>query len=218
MIRGTAAVCSWSGGKDSCLALHRAIAAGAAPAGLITMLTEGGRRTRSHGLRVEVVEAQAAALGLPLLTRSASWAGYEDAFGSALRSARALGAEAAIFGDIDLDEHRDWCVRVCRDAGLEAVHPLWQGTHLELLDELLGLGYEAVVVAAQDEVAPRSLLGRRLDGALVAELVALGIDPAGEGGELHTVVVDGPLFGERIELELGDAVLRDGVWFLDLAI
>lgn len=211
------AVCSWSGGKDSCLALHRATSAGAEPIALVTMLTEGGRRTRSHGLPVEVVEAQATALGIPLVTGSATWNGYEDAFVAALRAVRADGAELAVFGDIDLDDHRAWCARVCGVAGLDAVHPLWQAAHLDLLAELLELGYEAIVVAARDGVVPASFLGRRLDDRLVGDLTALGIDPAGEGGEFHTVVVDGPLFDRPVELRPGESVLRDGVWFLDVA-
>jgi uncharacterized protein (TIGR00290 family) len=210
------AAVSWSGGKDSCLALHRAAAAGVEVRMLVTMLTEGGRRTRSHGLRAEVVEAQADALGLPLVTRATSWAGYEAAFTDALREVAAAGATAAVFGDIDLDDHRSWCVRVCRNARLSALHPLWQEPRRALLDEALLLGVEGVVVAVRDGVVPQELLGRSLDSRLVGELEALGIDPCGEGGEYHTAVLSAPRFARRVAVRAGESELRDGVWFLDL--
>lgn len=210
------AVCSWSGGKDSCLALHRAVAAGFEARALLTMLTEGGRRTRSHGLPADLVEAQAEALGLPLVTRATSWSGYEEAFTGALRDLRTRGAMAVVFGDIDLDDHRAWCVRTCANAELEAVHPLWKEDRRALLEEILELGIETVLVAARDGLVPRKLLGRTLDRNLVAELEELGIDPCGEGGEYHTVVVAAPHFSCRIPLAKGRTELRDGVWFLDV--
>lgn len=210
-------VCSWSGGKDSCLALLRSVDAGLEPVGLVTMLTEEGERSRSHGLPVCALEAQAAALGLPLVTRAASWAGYEEAFVSALRTSRELGAAAVVYGDIDLVEHRAWGERVSARAGLEPLLPLWQEPRSGLLDELLDRGVAAVLVAVRDGLVPPKLLGRALDGALVEELAALGIDACGEGGEYHSAVVDAPPFSRRLELRSGERVLRDGVWFLDVA-
>ena len=210
--------CSWSGGKDSCLAFLRAVDAGLEPVGLLTMLTESGVRSRSHGLPVAVIEAQAAALGLPLVTRATSWAGYEQAFVSALRSGRELGAGAVVYGDIDLVDHRAWDERVSASVGLDAVLPLWQEPRLDLLDELRARGVEALLVAARDGLVSPELLGRTLDRALVEELAELGIDPCGEEGEYHTVVVDAPPFSHRLELRAGERVLRDGVWFLDLEL
>jgi uncharacterized protein (TIGR00290 family) len=211
-------VCSWSGGKDSCLAFLRTLDAGLEPVALVTMLTEEGVRTRSHGLPVDVVEAQAAALDLPLVAKSTSWAGYEEAFVSALRAGRELGAARVVYGDIDLVDHRRWDERVSAGVGLDAVLPLWQQPRSELLVELLDRGVEARLVAARDGLVPQELLGRTLDGALLTELAALGIDPCGEEGEYHTVVVDAPPFSRRLELRQGERVLRDGVWFLDLVV
>src|SRR5206468_9478513 len=110
--------CSWSGGKDSCLALHRALAAGGQLACLATMFTEDGQRSRSHGLAREVLEAQAAAIGVPLLSAAATWDEYETAFVELLRGAKAHGAATAVFGDIDISRHREWEENVCRQAGL----------------------------------------------------------------------------------------------------
>jgi uncharacterized protein (TIGR00290 family) len=214
---GSGFVCSWSGGKDSCLAFLRALDAGLEPVALVTMLTEDGSRSRSHGLSLEVLEAQAAALDLPLLTRATSWAGYEEAFVSALCAGGELGAAAVVYGDIDLVHHRLWDERVSAGIGLDAVLPLWQEPRSVLLDELRARGVEARLVAARDGLVPRALLGRTLDRALVAQLAALGIDPCGEEGEYHSVVVDAPTFSSRLELRPGERVLRDGVWFLDVA-
>jgi uncharacterized protein (TIGR00290 family) len=208
--------CSWSGGKDSCLAFLRVLDAGREPVALLTMLTEDGGRSRSHGLPVAVLEAQAAALGLPLVTGAASWAGYEEAFGTALCSVRELGAGTVVYGDIDLADHRAWDERVSAAAGLDAVLPLWHEPRAALLDELGGRGVEALLVAARDGLVPAELLGRVLDRSLVAALAELGIDPCGEEGEYHSVVVDAPPFSHRLELRPGGRVLRDGVWFLDV--
>jgi uncharacterized protein (TIGR00290 family) len=215
---GSGFVCSWSGGKDSCLGFLRALDAGLEPVALVTMLTEHGSRSRSHGLSLEVLEAQAAALDLPLVTRATSWARYEEAFVSALRAGRELGAATVVYGDIDLVDHRLWDERVSAGVGLDAVLPLWQEPRSDLLDELRDRGVEARLVAARDGLVPQALLGRTLDRALVAQLAALGIDPCGEEGEYHSVVVDAPTFSRRLELRPGERVLRDGVWFLDVVV
>lgn len=131
-LRGRQFFCSWSGGKDSCLSLYRAVKADGVPAALITMMTEGGERSRSHGLRLDVIRAQAEALSVSLVTRSASWGTYEDVFREAVREFAVQRITIGAFGDIDLDEHREWCVRVCAEAGAEAVHPLWKMDNLML--------------------------------------------------------------------------------------
>lgn len=210
--------CSWSGGKDSCLALYRALQSGGRLACLVTMLTEGGERSRSHGLSLEVLEAQAAALGVPLLTAATSWNDYETAMIGLLKRAAARGVTQAVFGDIDIDRHREWEENVCRQAGLEAQLPLWQTDRMALLEEWWSLGFEATVVVARDGVVDRRYLGRVLDREVAAELMALGVDACGENGEFHTVVTGGPIFRQPLVLELGEQSLRSGCWFQDLAV
>ena len=192
-------VVSWSGGKDSCLALDRAKNQGLEPACMITMLDETGSRSRSHGLPRRVLQAQSTSLGLPLIERAVSWQGYEAAFVSALSEARQIhGLKAAVFGDIDLEEHRAWEEKVCAQAGLVPRLPLWQQDRRQLLRELLNRGYQGMVVCLDTRRLHAGLLGRRLDEALFDELEQVGADAYGENGEYHSVVTDGPVFSHPI--------------------
>lgn len=210
-------LCSWSGGKDSALALHRARQRLGDQGGLLTMFTEGGERSRSHGLPQAILRAQARALTLPLLTAATSWNDYTAVFLAELRRFREQGGEAVVFGDIDLQDHRDWCLRVCAEADLACVHPLWGEARETLVREVIGLGIDARIVAVREGVLPPDLLGRRLDDSLLVELTEAGVDLAGEQGEYHTVVVDGPGFGQPLPITTGESSLRDGYWFLDVA-
>ena len=114
------AFCSWSGGKDSMLALHRALDAGFAVEALLAMFDEGGERSRSHAIPPGLMRAQAAALGLPLVMRRAGWSDYEAVFVDQLRQFAAAGLTHGVFGDIDLQPHRDWEERVCASVGQRA--------------------------------------------------------------------------------------------------
>lgn len=210
------AFCSWSGGKDCALALHEAIVAGARPSLLLTMMTEAGARSRSHGLRRALLEAQAEAIGLPIRFGSASWSGYEAAFLALVRDAVAAGAATGIFGDIDTEEHREWVRAVCARAGATPCLPLWRCERSVVMERLLDAGFRAVIVAVRDGVLPPELLGATIDQATLGELARHGVDVAGENGEYHSVVVDGPIFNRPVDLVLGPRSLRDGVWFADL--
>jgi uncharacterized protein (TIGR00290 family) len=210
--------CSWSGGKDSCLALYESLAAGGQLACLVTMFTEDGHRSRSHGLAREVLEAQAAAIGAPLLAAAATWDDYETAFVGLLRQAAGRGATTAVFGDIDIPRHREWEESVCRQAGLSAALPLWQRDRMALLETWWSAGFEARIVVAREGLVDRSYLGRVLDRSTAMELATTGVDPCGENGEFHTVVTAGPLFREPLKIELRGQVLRSGCWFQDLAV
>jgi uncharacterized protein (TIGR00290 family) len=210
--------CSWSGGKDSALALYEAVAHGARPRLLISMMTEGGQRSRSHGLSREVLRAQADHVGLPIRFWPASWDGYEATFRAAVAEAVSNGAGLGVFGDLDMDEHRSWVERQCVSAGAASWLPLWKRDHRRAVCDLLDAGFRARIVAVRAGVAPGALLGRSLDDDVLDELDRSGADPAGENGEYHTVVTAGPLFGRPLRLAVGEASLRDGMWFLDAAV
>ncbi|UTH73903.1 diphthine--ammonia ligase [Chromobacterium sp. IIBBL 290-4] len=202
-VSGLRALASWSGGKDSCLALWRAVQAGVQPAILLTMVDESGERSRSHGVRPEVLALQAAALGVPQRLARASWDAYREVFVAQLRQAAGEGVEAAVFGDIDLDSHREWEEQVCAEAGLRAVLPLWQERRERLAREFVDAGFAARIVMVNTALVDEKWLGRVFDHQLIEDMLAEGVDPCGEAGEFHTLVVDGPLFKQPLALRDG---------------
>ncbi|MCL6613087.1 MAG: diphthine--ammonia ligase [Firmicutes bacterium] len=206
--------CSWSGGKDSCLALYHAIKSGGRPHSLLTILAEDGLISRSHGLPKRLLEAQAKSLGLRPVFRAASWEHYDEEFVSALHEFKASGIEAGVFGDIDLDAHREWARRVCGRAGIAAFHPLWKRDRRELLEEFIGLGFKARIIAVNEEKLDKSFLGRTIQTRTIEEMEEAGIDPAGECGEYHTVVTGGPLFSAPVELKIVGEECHGGYRFL----
>lgn len=215
---GVEVFCSWSGGKDSALSLHEAVTAGALPRLLVTMMTEAGDRSRSHGLSRKVMQAQADAVGVPMRFGCASWATYEPEFRSLVAGAVAEGIGVGVFGDIDLDDHREWAQTVCDRAGASAWHPLWRWERAAVVERVLEAGFEPVIVAVKDGVLPESLLGRVIDDGVIAVFEQSGVDLAGEQGEYHTVVVDGPIFHHPVDVVAGERSLRDGVWYVDLQL
>ncbi len=216
-LKGRLFFCSWSGGKDSCFALYHALAAGGVPAYLLTVLAPGGERSQSHGVPLSLLERQAAALGVPLLTCEAGWEEYEEVFVAQLRALRGLGVEAGVFGDIDLPEHRAWQEKVCATAGLVPFLPLWQKPRRELACQFVTLGFTAVIVAVRRGVVPLDFLGRPFDGATIAALEELGVDVAGEAGEFHTFVTGGPIFRHPVSYEVRGVIAGDVCSFLDIS-
>ncbi len=210
--------CSWSGGKDSYLALARAALAGGRPEALLCMLHEDGLASRGHGLPLPLLEAQAASVGLPLVTAATTWDDYERTYVAALRKLRSRGVEAGVFGDIDLEPHRDWVAGVCGVAGLACHLPLWKEGRRRLLDELLAGGVRATVVAVDAARLDASYLGRVITSELIADFEAAGVDPSGEEGEYHTMVTDAPAFSVPVPLVWDGVVERDGHWIVDYAI
>jgi uncharacterized protein (TIGR00290 family) len=182
------------------------------------MFDEEGTRSRSHGLRPQILEAQADRLGLPLCKGHGSWATYEDGYMRALLDARALGVSHVIFGDIMYDSNREFPERVCAASGLVAVEPLWGEPTAGLYREFVATGADARIVTVRDTVLDASWLGRRLTLDLLPQLVAAGADVCGEHGEYHTVVVDAPGFSSPIDLVPLDHVARHGCWSLDYCI
>jgi len=193
-------LCSWSGGKESCLACYQAMQEGHEAASLLTMATTTGDYTRSHRLSRELVRAQSQAVGIPLYRRRASWNTYEREFTRALAFLKRKGIAGGVFGDLALDEHREWVERVCTEAGIVPLLPLWGMERTDLLRTFMAAGFEAIVVAVRNDIMDDHWLGRRIDGAFAEQMEERGIDVCGENGEYHTLVVDGPIFGKRIEI------------------
>jgi diphthine-ammonia ligase len=210
--------CSWSGGKDSCFALMQASTQGLVPKVLLNVLNEHGKISRSHGIPAAILQAQAERIGLPILLLPSSWEEYEARFTAALQSlARTYSLQYAVFGDIDLQAHRDWEEKVCAAAGLEAILPLWQQDRRKLVDEMLAAGIETIIVSCNETMGER-FLGQTLSPSLVDELEALGIDPCGENGEYHTLVLNCPLFSQPLQVSVIDRKLHEHYWFAELIL
>jgi uncharacterized protein (TIGR00290 family) len=211
-----AAAVSWSGGKDSCSALHRTARAFDVVAAL-TMFDETGTRSRSHGLTPGIVQAQTACLGLRSVIARCSWETYDAAFAAALARLAEDGVSHVIFGDIMFDENRAWAERMCAGAGLVAVEPIWGEPTDAMLREFIASGGEALIVTARTPMLDESWLGRTLSLDMLDELAALGVDPCGERGEYHTLVTNSPLFKTPLRVRRRGHVLRSGCWALDLS-
>lgn len=211
------AAVSWSGGKDSCAALARARLAFDVEA-MVTMCDDEAGRSRSHGLRPEVLDAQAARLGLARFTGACGWSDYNAAFSGALERVAERGITHVIFGDILFEEHRLWAERICAGAGLTAVEPLWGESTDVLFEEWVSSGGEAVIVTARAEFLDQSWLGRILQRDLSGEFRRLGVDACGERGEYHTLVTNSPLFASPLRWRSEGHVLRSGCWALDVAV
>lgn len=209
--------CSWSGGKDSCLSLFRMIQNGHNCIGLFTMLDETGNRSRSHGLHTDLIIAQSKMMNLPLLTGSSFWSNYEDVFKENLNHLKKSGIMNGVFGDIDLEPHREWVERVCNETGFKAHLPLWLENRRSLVTEFIDAGFKAVIVAVNTLKMSPEFLGRQLDHQLIDELESIGIDSCGENGEYHTFVFDGPLFIKPINFFMEATINKDEYCFLKLA-
>lgn len=196
---------SWSGGKDCWLALRRALQAGGVCQGLLCAFDESGQRSRSHGQSPQVLAAQARAMSLPLRTLNASWQTYEREFLEALGSMRESGVRDIVFGDIELQDHRDWEENVCAQSGVRAHLPLWHGPRHELLGEMFAQDLRAMIVGVRVDRLGPEFLGRVLDWDLIAQIEALGLDACGEQGEFHTLVIDGAGFGQPLQVLAGGA-------------
>lgn len=210
--------CSWSGGKDSSLALYRAIKAGGTPICLLTMMIETGDRSRSHGIPKAVLEEQARCMGIPIRFCSTSWQLYTENFLRELSFFRDLEIQRGVFGDIDIENHRQWVENTCNAEKIIPWLPLWQEERTILLNELIDAGFRAEIVAVKDGVLSPYYLGKTLNEEILEEFKVLGIDLCGEKGEYHTIITDGPIFKQPLHIRHGKQILRDGYWFSDVSL
>ena len=172
-------------------------------------------RVSFHGTEARLIELQSQAIGIPLLQKETTWDSYEQEFKEAVRSLIPAGVTGMIFGDIYLQEHKDWVERVCGELGIKAVEPLWGKSTKETITGFIDAGFEAVIVSANADLIDEEWVGRRVDKAFIDYLKKKNIDLCGENGEYHTLVIDGPIFNRRIELTQSKTINRDNYWLLD---
>lgn len=233
---------SWSGGKETSLACYRTMQKKEVEVVcLLNMISEDGIHSRSHGINSDLLRLQAEAIGIPIIQRRTSWENYENEFKKAISDLKKKDIQAGVFGDIDLQEHRDWVERVCKDIGIKPILPLWKEEREKLLETFIEIGFRAIVVATNANFLGEEWLGREINGEFIEELKELGnIDPVrnnpaerdalplvgisnevdlcGERGEYHTFVYDGPIFKKSVEFVIEEKMLKDKRWFLHLKL
>ena len=214
------ALLSWSSGKDSAHALHvlRQDAA-VEVVGLLTTVNAAANRVAMHAVRRDLLDAQAEAVGLPLLVVPLPFPCpndvYEAAMAQALAEARERGIEAVAFGDLFLADVRRYREERMAGTGLVPLFPLWGRPTRELAFEMLAAGLHARITCLDPRVMPAALAGREFDRELLEALPA-GVDPCGENGEFHTFAWDGPAFARPLLVRGGEVVTRDGFVYADL--
>ena len=205
---------SWSGGKECALATYKAISDGHEVCYLLNFISEDGRRSRSHGIKADVLALQAKAIGIPIVQVKTSWEDYESNFKKAVGELKTKGIEAGIFGDVEIEAHREWVERVCGEVGIKPFLPLWGREPEGLLAELLRLKFQAIVVATKLEP---ELLGKRLNRSVIERIKMLGFHPCGENGEYHTFVTAGPIFKKKLKIIEDKRERREDMWFLEIS-
>ena len=206
----------WSGGKDSALALDRAGRQGIEIARLISFYDRDTKRVRFHSTRVEMLEAQAAALGIGLLAIPTTWPEMESNLLQVLSSVRHEGFTGVVFGDIHLADVRAWYEERVTGAGLTHVEPLWGEPPQLLLEEFISSGGRAVITCVELAKLDESWLGRVIDDSFASEIASTGVDPCGENGEYHSFAFAGPVFRNALLWTTGERRLESGFAQLDL--
>ena len=202
---------NWSGGKDSSLCLWEAVRQGIVPGALLTSINSVYDRISMHGVRRELLLRQAASLGLPLYTvelpENPSMPEYEEKMREQVTSLKQQGFSHAMFGDIFLEDLRQYREKQLQLMEISCLFPLWQKDTGELLRQFLDLGFRAVVVCVNEQYLDKSFCGRLIDRSFMHDLPA-GVDPCGENGEYHSFVYDGPVFKEPIPFTTGEMLTR----------
>ena len=211
---------SWSTGKDSAWSLHVLRQDPSVEvAGLFTTVNEAFDRVAMHAVRRQLLEAQAAAAGLPLHVIDIPWPcsneAYEQRLGAFVAAQKAAGVEAMAFGDLFLEDIRAYRVDKLAGSGIEPVFPIWGRDTAQLAREMIAGGLKARLTCVDTAKLPAAFAGRQFDAELLADLPE-GIDPCGENGEFHTCVYAGPMFSRAIDVDLGEVQTRDGFVFADL--
>lgn len=216
----TSVVMSWSGGKDSCIALYEIQKAGEYHvAALLTTLTREYDRISMHGVRRVLLERQAASLRLPLhqvfISKNANNDEYELRIGEAFSAYRQQRIDSIVFGDLFLEDIRSYREQFLARHNMRGLFPVWQRDTTSFIKEFVELGFKAVVTCVDSRMLDQSFAGRIIDEEFISSLPP-DVDPCGENGEFHSFVVDGPIFAEPVGFSRGETISRNSFWFCDL--
>jgi len=210
-------VLSWSGGKDSAMAFRELSRDPRYKIrSLLTTITEGYDRVSMHGVRISLLERQAEALGLPLVKVSIPQASNNEQYESAMRKVLVRehidGVSAVAFGDIFLEDIRQYREERLNQVGMKAIFPIWKRDTRELALEFINAGFRAILTCVDSKQLDGSFVGRMFDRSLLRDLPS-GVDPSGEKGEFHTFVCAGPIFSKSICVREGEIVLRENRFY-----
>lgn len=210
---------SWSGGKDSCMALHEIQKSNGYEIVLLTTVTEDYDRISMHGVRRTLLERQAESLGLHLvkvyIPKKSTQEEYELRMKEVLTKHQNEGANSVAFGDIFLEDLRRYREENLYRIGMRGIFPIWRKNTSELIRRFIDLGFKAVVTCVDPKALDPSFAGRVIDDDFISQL-PVHVDPCGENGEFHSFVFDGPIFEREVKFSLGEVVLRDSFYFCDL--
>lgn len=209
-------VMSYSGGKDCMLAMYKKIKAGWTPVALLTTIKEDSEDSWTHSISKRLLDDASKSLNIPILYAECSVNEYEKEFEKKLIAAKEMGATTVVYGDIDIELHRQWNIDRANNAGLDYELPLWNEDREALVYELIDSGFKAVIKKVNLQNMSEDFLGKVLDKDLVEEIKKTGSDACGENGEYHTFVVDGPIFNNPIELEILGKIIDNGYGILDV--
>lgn len=201
MDKGKKFIASFSGGKDSMLAINRCITEGMIPLFMITTSPNDENKSWFHKVKHDTLFDISKSVNIPLKIVYTSPDNYTEKFEEALKKAKEDGAEICVFGDIDILEHFNWCSDRCKNTGLIPYFPLWQQDRKEIVKEVIEKGFKAKIIRVTDEKLQEGFLGEYLSYEIMDKMERLGIDVCGENGEYHTVVLDGPIFEYPILIE-----------------
>jgi uncharacterized protein (TIGR00290 family) len=213
-------VVSWSGGKDSARALYEILQGDEFEVlALLTTVTDVYDQVSMHGVPRVLLEAQAASLRLPLeimrIRKGAPNTEYESTLLDTLSRYDKRGVRRVVFGDLFLEDIRQYRQSVLSRIGMTGLYPLWQRDTAQLAQQLISLGFRVVVTCVDPRALPESFAGRELDADFLRSLPP-GVDRSGENGEFHTFVFDGPIFSEPVRFETGKVEFRDSFCFCTL--
>lgn len=204
-------IVSYSTGKDSVLALYRAIRLGKDVVGLLVIAHDEEDISWFHDVSLNLIESVSKSLEIPLILVKASGEDYEKNFEDGLRQGKKIGATCCIFGDIDIENHRKWCDDRCKNVYMKSWFPLWQESREDLVSEFVNCEFKAVIKKVNLNYLDESFLGTDLNKEVLDKIKAKNCDVCGENGEYHTFVYDGPLFKERVNFKI-DSIQKDGIF------
>lgn len=234
-------VFNWSGGKDSAIALHQLLQNSEySVERLLTSVNSAHDRITMHGVRRDLLELQAERIGIPLtilsLPEQPDMEEYNRLMSEKMNSLKKEGFTHSVYGDIFLEDLREYRIKQMENLGFEAVFPIWQNDTTELIHQFIDDGFKAITVCIKSDLLDKSFIGRVIDQDFVNDLPK-NVDPCGENGEFHTFVYDAPFYSSPVPFQKGEIVYREydapksddghsketdpskmGFWFCDLEI